>query len=550
MTIGTSIIRGSFVFTFTLSTLLPRGRSRRLRGGSKWSASSSRGLAIQKIEGLLVADSCPNSIEAPIPCQTSAYCLGRLFRLSGQRFQFLIQLFIADLHVLFLRDPFEQQRSFYIVNGLLALSHAQTRQIHFLHLLSGQTLRRQRAQSPLDPDVNLLFDQRIGNFKIVALNQFSHQFLFGLVLCLVLALGFGLLANRLPHIVHCLEFAQLLRELVIQFRQALLFDGLHLHRITERLPRQALVLGIFRIIHLERSLISGAGSAQVFGEFRHRVLACDFDEDFIHVNGLAFAGLFFARLRIAIERDLSEIAIGEGAAPHRIETGMPLAQIGQRFLHIFLGNRDLRLIGAQLFVALQLDFRQHLKGSFEPQRLALVQAQVRHPRLRYGMNAQPLSLLPEVARDQRLDHVGLDLFRKALANNRRRNMAAPEAGNTRYLLIFLDQRIGLPVDVRDGNLHLNLALGGAFLGRAVLGLSGTHSNLSKASAAAESEGKFSAARYAATLSVKTLEEQRQTAEGEVLPTKVTGECFVRRGFVWRGRPGPRKALQLMQPPAT
>src|SRR6267378_4703467 len=120
------------------------------------------------------------------------------------------------------------------------------------------------------------------------------------------------------------------------------------------------------------------------------------------------------------------------------------------------------------------------------------------------MNAQPLCLLPEVARDQRLDHVGLDLFRKPLANNRRRNMAAPEAGNTRYLLIFLDQRIGLPVDIRDRNLNLNLALGGAFFGRAVLGravldISGAHKCLSKAAAAAESEGKFSAAHYAATL---------------------------------------------------
>ena len=122
-----------------------------------------------------------------------------------------------------------------------------------------------------------------------------------------------------------------------------------------------------------------------------------------------------------------------------------------------------------------------------------MQVQVRHSRLRYGMNTQPLGLLPEVARDQRLDHVGLDLFRKALANNRRWNMAAPEAGNTCYLLIFLDQRIGLPVDIRDRDLNLNLAFGGAFLGRAVLDISGAHSNLSKAVATAESEGKFSAA---------------------------------------------------------
>jgi hypothetical protein len=124
-------------------------------------------------------------------------------------------------------------------------------------------------------------------------------------------------------------------------------------------------------------------------------------------------------------------------------------------------------------------------------------------------------------------------------------MAAPEAGNTRYLLIFLDQRIGLPVDIRERDLNLNFSFRGAFFG-----FSGTHNCLSKAAAAAESEGKFSAARYAATLSVKTLEEQRQTAEGAALPTKVTGECFVRRGFLWRGHSCPRKELQLMQPPAT
>ncbi len=40
-------------------------------------------------------------------------------------------------------------------------------------------------------------------------------------------------------------------------------------------------------------------------------------------------------------------------------------------------------------------------------------------------------------------------------------MAAAEAGNARHLLIFLDQRVGLPVDVRDRNLNRDFALGGA-----------------------------------------------------------------------------------------
>src|SRR5208282_1347815 len=96
------------------------------------------------------------------------------------------------------------------------------------------------------------------------------------------------------------------------------------------------------------------------------------------------------------------------------------------------------------------------------------------------------------------DHIGLDLFGKALANDRCRNMATAEAGNARDFLVFLDQRIGLPVDVLDRNLDLDFALGGACLrstlrGRAVLraffDLSRAHNYLSGAAAAAESGGK-------------------------------------------------------------
>ena len=68
-------------------------------------------------------------------------------------------------------------------------------------------------------------------------------------------------------------------------------------------------------------------------------------------------------------------------------------------------------------------------------------------------------------------------------------MAAPEAGDTRYLLIFLDQRLGLPIHILDRNLDLNLTLGGAFLGRifvrTIFDLSRAHSYLSSVAAAAE-----------------------------------------------------------------
>src|SRR5271157_4401706 len=100
-------------------------------------------------------------------------------------------------------------------------------------------------------------------------------------------------------------------------------------------------------------------------------------------------------------------------------------------------------------------------------------------------------------------------------------MAAPEAGNARHLLIFLDQRIGLPVDVLDRNLNHDLAFRGAFFS-----FSGAHNYLSKTAAPAETGGKsLGCDAGAATLSVKTLEEQRQTAKGDDLPTKVTARAF-------------------------
>ena len=68
---------------------------------------SLRGLVIQKIEGLFAADSVPDSIEAPILCQTSADRFGSLFGLPGQRLEFMIDLVFADLNLLQLRDAIQ-----------------------------------------------------------------------------------------------------------------------------------------------------------------------------------------------------------------------------------------------------------------------------------------------------------------------------------------------------------------------------------------------------------------------------------------------------------
>src|SRR6516225_3754878 len=101
---GTSIVCSSN----HLPTHLPSPRS--FWGGLKVSLC---GLVIQKVEGLFVADSRPDSIQRSITCQTSADGLRRLLRLRCQGLDLSINLLIANLNLFLVRDLFQQQRSFH-----------------------------------------------------------------------------------------------------------------------------------------------------------------------------------------------------------------------------------------------------------------------------------------------------------------------------------------------------------------------------------------------------------------------------------------------------
>src|SRR5436305_13624693 len=108
MTMGTSIICGSLFFTFTCHTP-PRRNYQLAWRGSKGPRRHwvLRGLMVQKFEGLFAADSVPDSIEAPILCQSSTDRFGSLFGLLCQRIEFMIQLVFADVDALQLRDAFQ-----------------------------------------------------------------------------------------------------------------------------------------------------------------------------------------------------------------------------------------------------------------------------------------------------------------------------------------------------------------------------------------------------------------------------------------------------------
>ena len=98
-------------------------------------------------------------------------------------------------------------------------------------------------------------------------------------------------------------------------------------------------------------------------------------------------------------------------------------------------------------------------------------------------------------------------------------MAAPEAGNARHLLVFLDQRVGLAGDIRYRDLNLDLTFGCALFICVFGSFSGAHNNLSKAQNRKGSRSAATACSLA--LSVKTVEEQRQTEEPFFVLTKVT-----------------------------
>src|ERR1700680_1963390 len=87
ITMGTSIVCGSLQATGHTSS--PEGRS--------WSGTQPAlcGSAVQRIQGLLVADAMTNSIQPAILRQTSPDLFEGLLRLCGQRLQFAVELFVT-----------------------------------------------------------------------------------------------------------------------------------------------------------------------------------------------------------------------------------------------------------------------------------------------------------------------------------------------------------------------------------------------------------------------------------------------------------------------
>ena len=160
----------------------------------------------------------------------------------------------------------------------------------------------------------------------------------------------------------------------------------------------------------------------------------------------------------AVHRRLCEVAVGERAAFNGSVRRVLFADAVQSFFNFVVLHDDFRMVGAKFFVALDNDLGHDLEAGLELQRFAVMDVQVGDAWLRDRNHPELFSFLAEVSRDECFDDIALEIFFKALADDRGGYMAGAEAWQPSYLLVFLDKSLGLAGHFVGGDFDRDLAL--------------------------------------------------------------------------------------------
>ena len=176
------------------------------------------------------------------------------------------------------------------------------------------------------------------------------------------------------------------------------------------------------------------------------------------------------RLSAALGRtrqlQLHKVAVFHGAAFRGSKSGGALSHLFERLGDVFIAHFHSRHFKLQVLVIAQLKFRQHLENRLELQRLALVEIQCLHLRLRNRRQLLLSNRSFDVLRHQRLEHLAFDVVRESLSDQSNGRFPRPKARNTRHFGEILGYSLDSLSDFVGGNLQIELAAASSFGGGA------------------------------------------------------------------------------------
>ncbi len=184
----------------------------------------------------------------------------------------------------------------------------------------------------------------------IGLEQSGHDLLADIALDLGLGLALHVLADVLLELFDATFFdLEHLGQGIVNRRQDLLFDAMHLDREVDFLPRQILGVVVLRELHLEALLVACGDAVQPLLEVGQHLALPQHDRDL-----LALAALEGFALQRAVEIHDDTIAVVTLAIdlfPRRFL----LAQLEDHLVYILLADRDVGLDDLDLVEVLEHD---------------------------------------------------------------------------------------------------------------------------------------------------------------------------------------------------
>src|SRR5208282_4740099 len=328
------------------------------------------------------------------------------------------------------------------------------------------SLSYQRAHHTLKAHIKLIFDQRFGHWKVVALHKQLENFLSALRGLALLLRGVEILPDPLPELGETgdstwfgtltLACRGVLHEFVVQFGKLLLFDAQNLDCVVVSFSGKLGVGIILRILRAEALCFAGARAAKVFREAFERFFGSDVAEDAVRLYGIATAR------RRAHQLDERVVAVFGGAALDGHKRGRTIAHFVESLVHLRVAHLDSFDVHFEILVIAELEFGKNFEYSAKFQRLAFLEFNFVYFRARDRDQFFLVERFFEILGDKRLDHFAFNVLREAATNQRDGRLARTKSGNARHAGDIASDLFGRFLDVLGWNFQLDFTFASGF----------------------------------------------------------------------------------------